>query len=864
MNTLLHVSAPIAWFDALAHLAVKGTAILAVFFFIGFAMRRLSAAMRYLSLLAAVLSLNVLAFALVILPHWQVIPKPKSEAPLLPMPNDEIRVPLVGNLASEMLTPNPHAKPSKPGLPSVTASSTSTTAAITSATSEPNTGWQIMLLNRLTWDKIVRRLPLLWLVGVGLLGLRIVLNVLRLLLLELRCAGADTEPELSASVISVAREMGLGSATRPMPRLLIGTATAMPMVWGVLWPRLLLPISASQWSPDRLRAVWLHEFAHLQRRDPAALLLAQAMQVLHWFNPLAWVAVHRLRTTQELACDDAVLHHGIRASDYAQHLLDLSQQHRIPRGISLCSLAITRTDPVEQRLLAILDRGLKRRAMPSRITRSVLLTSAVLSLPLAMLAVDATPPQRGKILDRNGIVLVENRQGQPRNHPLKALAAHVLGYTGSDSPENKTKPDGPRRGRAGLEKTADKTLAAGFDVTTTLDARIQSIVEQAMRDAGVGRGAAIVLSPNTGDVLAMASFPNYDPGSFEPSLSLADFETLIDDKTIPLLPRAINAYSPGSAFKPFIALAAATQGLGDETFECTGSVTYGSHELKCWIARQFDSKHGVLNLEDALMRSCNCYFYQLGNRTGITAMGKAGQLMGIGEQTHIQLPDEAPGLLPTPEWLELNQPNEKSPSSIIIANTSVGQGFVLASPLQMAVLAATVATAGKVPAVSLLPRPEPIKSPADLIQNGVTPEQMERIRKGMWKVVNHESGTAKSARVPGIEVAGKTGTAQFWRVINGNQVADNHAWFIGFAPYKNPTLAFAILVQGGKSGGSTCAPIAQRIIEQSLALPADGSGKVKPSEVHQGHFKAVDDTSAKLTAAPGNGPQTTQPTSVVK
>ncbi len=470
-----------------------------------------------------------------------------------------------------------------------------------------------------------------------------------------------------------------------------------------------------------------------------------------------------------------------------------------------------------------------------------------------------------------------------RQYIYDSLACHMLGYV--RLPDDQKVPEEERKkwdfyvgddyGWAGLEKTMDERLRGipgvrtmrknskgamvgevdyqepkkGNDVWLTLDARIQMIAEKALRDANIGRGAAVVIDPNSGEVLAMASVPNYNPNKFIPTISTKDYQQLLDNPVIPLLHRAVRPFAPGSTFKIPISFAGCLVGIEKSHFNCSGSVTYGNKAMQCWIQRQFGGSHGSLDLSEAIMRSCNCYFYQYGNRAGITAIGKVGHMLGVGERTGIELLDEDPGVLPSKEWMQLNMPNENWRSPGLIANTSIGQGFVLATPLQMCSVVATVANAGKSYKPHLLKKvtngdtiveepPPAVRS--DLAAEGITREQIEIIRKGMWKVVMAEAGTAKAARIPGVEVAGKTGTAQFWRIVNGNKIQDNHTWFMCFAPYEAPKYAVVIIVQGGKSGGSTSAPIAHRIMEQSLALDQGLQVAITALPEVQGHLKNID------------------------
>lgn len=448
-----------------------------------------------------------------------------------------------------------------------------------------------------------------------------------------------------------------------------------------------------------------------------------------------------------------------------------------------------------------------------------------------------------------------------RQYIYDALASHILGYV--SLPDEKKVPDDERSdwdfyvgddyGVYGMEKTFNEELRGrpgvqimlqnekgaivrelehqeprkGHDVYLTLDARIQLIAERALREStpAIGRGSVVVLQPSTGEVLAMASVPSFNPNKFIPTISNADFREYLDNPCVPLLNRAVRTYSPGSTYKVMIAFGGILAGIQGDHWNCSGSVTYGNKAMKCWIADKGGS-HGSLGLSDAIKNSCNCYFYQYGNHAGINRIVKAGEMFGLGAKTGIELEEEDAGILPSPAWLSAHHPNERW-SNGTTANTSIGQGYVLASPLQMAGVAATVGNGGTAYKPHLLKKitngPELIREqlpePRGVFKDyGLTDEKLELVRKGMWKVVMEAGGTAKSARIPGIEVAGKTGTAQNWRYEGKESIKDNHTLFITFAPYENPKLAVCILVQGGKSGGGCAAPIAKRIMEQALAL----------------------------------------------
>jgi penicillin-binding protein 2 len=482
-------------------------------------------------------------------------------------------------------------------------------------------------------------------------------------------------------------------------------------------------------------------------------------------------------------------------------------------------------------------------------------------------------------------------------YPKGSLACHILGYVSLPDDQRSSAEDRKgwnyfvpdEYGVAGVEKSFDDHLRGkpgvrtmqkdrrgrmvgeksyepphkGNDVYLTIDARMQVVAEKALRDAKVGRGAVALIEVSSGEVFALASVPSYDPNKFIPSISQADWDALNENKTNPLMNRAVRGFTPGSTFKIPISFAGCLAGIQMNAYNCSGSVTYGTNSMQCWIQRQGGGSHGTLHLSDAIMKSCNCFFYKYGNDAKISRITEIGRMLGVGEKTGIELDDESGGILPNPEWLRANSPNERW-SDGYTANVSIGQGSVLATPLQMASVTATVANGGKSWKPHLLKRVmdgdkavlENQPSIRADLSTKVKPVEIEVIRKGMWKVVNDPGGTGKSARIPGIEVAGKTGTAQNWRRDERNvKVDDNHTWFISFAPYENPRFACAVLVQNGKSGGGCAAPVARRVLEQCLALD-NGSFQLAvdpmpPAEGHFRHISSVEYADAAVPVAPG-------------
>lgn len=471
-----------------------------------------------------------------------------------------------------------------------------------------------------------------------------------------------------------------------------------------------------------------------------------------------------------------------------------------------------------------------------------------------------------------------------RQYRYGAMAAHLLGYVGAPRDISKL-PDVDKynfyqpdvEGKSQIEAAMDKYLRGkpgvrvmqrsvkgvvegearveppepGSNVYLTIDARIQFIVEKAMR--AVGRGAAVVVDPNNGDILAMCSVPSYDPNIFIPSISEEAWEVLRTDETDPLTNRALSGYAPGSIYKVVTSLAGYEGKLTPGThFTCSGGVTYGNKYMKCWIASK-GGAHGSLTVATAIKNSCNAFYYQFGNAAGIDNILKVGKMLGLGEKTGVPLTNESGGVLPGPAWLRAAGLRDRW-SNGHTANVSIGQGYVLASPLQMAMVAATVANGGTVFEPRLVDRVldqkgnptldengKPVVSPtasirAEFHNSDVSPDEMESIRKGMWMVVNEDGGTARRGRLKDVEVAGKTGTAQFMR--SGKK--DNHTWFMSFAPYENPRYAICVFVQGAKAGGLVPAPIAAKIYEEIFALEKGEEVELARLEPAPGSFRQID------------------------
>jgi penicillin-binding protein 2 len=429
-----------------------------------------------------------------------------------------------------------------------------------------------------------------------------------------------------------------------------------------------------------------------------------------------------------------------------------------------------------------------------------------------------------------------------RSYPLASAAAHALGQVGEVTDEQLKLPDfaeldpGDLVGQAGIEAQYNKNLMGkdgsrqvivnshgievaeadhtspvdGPSLTLTLDAELQKTVERAFSGRA---GSAVALDPENGDILAMTSTPAYDPNRFTTGVEPALWKRFLADPAKPLMNRVIQAqYAPGSIFKIVMATAALEEGLitPQTTFYCPGYLSIYDTIFRCHKA----SGHGVVDVRKAIAQSCNVFFYQVGVRLEIDRIARYAKRLGLGAPTGIDLPHELPGLVPSPEWKQRTQRAPWYAGETV--SVAIGQGQVTVTPLQMARLAAAVAT-------GRLVRPHLVKAvgnqaavPLSPDTLALKPETLAVLRDAMWAVVN-EQGTGWRAKIAGVDVCGKTGSAQVVthaRLARGNVTAAMipHGWFVGFAPKLHPRIALAVMVEHGGSGGEAAAPVAHEIL----------------------------------------------------
>ena len=453
---------------------------------------------------------------------------------------------------------------------------------------------------------------------------------------------------------------------------------------------------------------------------------------------------------------------------------------------------------------------------------------------------------------------------EPRRHYLEgALAAHLLGTIGeirADQLEREAWEgyrSGDVIGQTGLEASFEPHLqgreggrnivvdAAGREVgdpllevpavpggrmVLTLDLDLQRVAEEAFDAVEEGKppkmGAAVALDVRNGDVLAMVSRPTFDPNSFAGGIDSPTWKALTSDEWDPLQNRAVqNHYPPGSTHKALVAAALLSEGIIDRhsTAYCPGFYRFGGRPYRCWKR----SGHGTVNLIDALRESCDVFFYSYGEKLGIDRLSTYVKAFGIGRSSGLGIGSEAPGLVPSSAWKRRRFGKPWYPGETISA--SIGQGFNLYTPMQLAVAFGALANGGIVRDPRLVLRLESqdgitVKTfpPKEGSPVPVTKERLALVRRGLEAVVHDPGGTGSRSRVPGVRVAGKTGTAQVVRLERSEGLEDDeipmrhrdHAWFGAFAPVDEAEIVVAVFVEHGQHGSSAAAPIAGAILNR--------------------------------------------------
>jgi penicillin-binding protein 2 len=471
------------------------------------------------------------------------------------------------------------------------------------------------------------------------------------------------------------------------------------------------------------------------------------------------------------------------------------------------------------------------------------------------------------------------------------LAAHLLGYLGEVS-EDELNSDrykdynaGDYTGKSGIEKSWENYLhgtdggrqievdargrflrtvdesgsIVGNSVMLTIDLEMQKICEDAL---GERAGAAVAMDVNSGEVLAFASSPNFDPALFTGRMPPDKWKEYLQDPRHPLENKALKGmYPPGSTFKIITAIAGLEEGLINEhsSVECPGYYKFGNSTFKCWEKKG----HGHVELRKALRESCDVYFYKLAERLGVNRIAKYAKRFGMGAQLGVGLDNEKAGVIPTEQW-KLKRFGKKWYSGETLS-VGIGQGYVLATPLQLASMIATVANEGTVYQPHLVKRVvdtdgKVLKefTPQVMGRTGLRPETYRLVKEGLFAVVNEPHGTGAMARLSEVKVAGKTGSSQVVKLRDSKggvpyQFRD-HALFVAFAPYEKPEIAIAVIVEHGEHGGSAAAPIAGRMLRSYFETKGVIRRPVpKPEENPQGTSDAAGGAPAGAVL-PGSAP----------
>ncbi|HZJ16372.1 MAG TPA: penicillin-binding protein 2 [Chthoniobacteraceae bacterium] len=438
-----------------------------------------------------------------------------------------------------------------------------------------------------------------------------------------------------------------------------------------------------------------------------------------------------------------------------------------------------------------------------------------------------------------------------RHYPNGQLAGHLIGYAGrggrmQDGPIENNELLWPNaEGRDGLEASFDNQLQGkvgqfnisfdaqgkraseqitippqpGYNVVTALDLNVQRICEEALSKS-CKRGAMVMVDPNTGDVLAMASWPCYNPNSFVPLITASEYKALQDDPNIPLLPRAFRAtYPPGSTFKVFVGIAALQTGRinKEDEFNCPPALEIGGLTFRNW--KKADG--GSMNFAMALTQSCDTWFYQVGMKIGPRLILDYAQQFGFGQRTGLPLAAESSGLMPSDDYML--KTHKRRIMNGDVANLSIGQGDATVTPLQMAMAMAAVGNGGTLYAARLVQQVQSIDNQIVTAYDvraraliDMDKEINKEVHKAMAAVVSSPAGTAGRASIPNVSVAGKTGTAQ-WGPKTAERTA---AWFAGFAPSDKPRYAFSVVYESDEHnadethGGTSAAPIVGKVLRQ--------------------------------------------------
>lgn len=444
--------------------------------------------------------------------------------------------------------------------------------------------------------------------------------------------------------------------------------------------------------------------------------------------------------------------------------------------------------------------------------------------------------------------------GEVRHYPFGDAAAHIIGYVGTASKQDQERDKDPlltlpdfQVGKIALEKTMDPHLRGkagssevevnvvgrevrelhnlksheGSRVVLSIDAELQRFAQQ--RLSTERSASAVVMDVHSGEVYALASYPAFDPNYFTGGISHERYEELRTDITFPLANKAVaGQYPPGSTFKMVTALAALEAGIITEStsVSCPGHYDFGNGRFHCWK----HGGHGIVNVVSAISESCDTFFYKISTDVGIKRIAAMARRLGLGDKFGMELQEERAGLVPDEEWKKKRHGESWHPGETVIA--SIGQGYMLTTPMQLAVMTARIVNGGKAvkPWIVGSIDDQPVKH-EEWAELDLNPKHVEIVMRGMSRVVNDQRGTGYGARItePGMEMGGKSGTAQVKRITRQERSAGvknedlpwqfrHHALFVGYAPVGNPRYACSVVVEHGVGGSKAAAPIVRDLL----------------------------------------------------
>lgn len=473
--------------------------------------------------------------------------------------------------------------------------------------------------------------------------------------------------------------------------------------------------------------------------------------------------------------------------------------------------------------------------------------------------------------------------GSTRHYPFGVMAAHLLGYVGAvNASELEQEEDALLQlpdfkiGKNGMEKTFDSRLRGkagntkvevnalgrvvreisrdegkpGEDIRLSVDAAIQKYAAERL---GEESGSVVVIDIYTGEIIALASTPGYDPNHFNVGITQSQWNSLVRDPRKPLINKPVSGtYPPGSTFKPIVVMAALESGLvtPEETVFCSGKMRFGNRYFHCWK----EHGHGTVDMVGAIKHSCDIYFYTMSQRVGVDGIAAMAKRFGLGEASGIELPGEKTGTIPTTAWKRRHFNDKWHPGETL--SVAIGQGYVTATPLQLAVMAARIANGGR----AVTPRLKPLTPSEQKVMPIMPPslnlaaQSLDVVHEGMKAVTNDPGGTAFAARILDLQyaMAGKSGTSQVRRITKAQRDAGlkknedlpwierDHALFVAYGPVDAPRYAISVVIEHGGGGSKNAAPIARDVLYETM--------KRSPSRV--GAAPQLPEQAPKIEIAP--------------